>query len=96
MRLIRFIIIVIILSQVLSNGRALPALATGYNVVSPIVIQAWQKQTVIDKDIINDGVIGRVREGMVAFVLPKIKRAVNIEKITEDLHRLKRKVQGNA
>ena len=95
MRLIKFIIIVIIISQILSNGKAMPALAAGFNAVTPVIAQAWQKQTVIDKDTINKSVIGPARVRMVAFGLPKIKRIVNIDKIVEDLHRLKMKVQSN-
>jgi len=95
MRLIKFIIVIIILSQVLSNGKALPALAAGFSAVTPVITQAWQKQTVIDKDTINKSVIGPARVRMVAFGLPKIKRVVNIDKIVEDLHRLRNKVEMN-
>lgn len=94
MRLLKLIIIIVIISQILSNGKAVPALAAGFNVISPIITQAWQKQTVIDKDIIDKG-IRPARQRMVAFVLPKIKRIVNIDKIVEDLARLRRKIQSN-
>ena len=79
----------------MTNGKTIPALAAGFNTVSPIITDAWQKQTVIDKDVINKDVVTKVRLRMVAFVLPKIKRAVNIDKIVEDLARLKSKVQSN-
>lgn len=94
MRLLKLIIIIVIISQILSNGKAVPALAAGFNVICPIITQAWQKQTVIDKDIIDKG-IRPARQRMVAFVLPKIKRIVNIDKIVEDSARLRRKIQSN-
>ncbi len=95
MRLLRLIIITLIISQILTNGKTIPALAAGINAVSPVITNAWQKQTVIDKEVINKDMAAKVRLRMVAFVLPKIKRAVNIDKIVEDLARLKRKVQSN-
>lgn len=93
---IRFILVIVVLSQILSNGKVLPALAEGFNVVKPVIMQAWQKQTVIDKDTIKESVIIPAKVKMVAFMLPKVERVVNIEKIVEDLHRLKRKVEINS
>ena len=95
MRPIKFIVIIAILSQVLLNGKALPALAAGFNIVKPVIVQTWQKQTLVDKDVISKDVIGPAKVRMVAFGLPKIKRIVNIDKIIEDLHRLRKKVEKN-
>ncbi len=94
MRMLKLLIIIIIISQILTNGKAIPALAAGINAVSPVITNAWQKQTVIDKNIIQKGA-DAVKARMVAFALPKIKRVVDIDKIAEDLHRLKRKVEKN-
>jgi len=95
MRLIKFVVVIIILSQILSNGKALPALAAGFNAVTPVVVQVWEKQAVMNKDIMDKEMAISIRARMVTFVLPKIKRVVNIEKIAEDLHRLKKRTDNN-
>lgn len=101
MKLIKLIIIILIICQVFSHGKAMPALAAGFNAISPVITHTWQKQTLVNKDVVarlragQARFIGQTKTRMIASMLPKIKRAVNIDKIAEDLARLKKKVDSN-
>jgi len=96
MRTLKFIVIVLIICQMLSGGRILPALAGSFIAMNPAITEAPQKQTVMDKEMINDRVIKAIRSRIAVFILPKVKKLINIDKIADDFYRLRKKTLSNA
>jgi hypothetical protein len=90
MRTVKFIVILLILAQLISGGKVVPALAAGFIAAKPMVTDFWQKQTIISEERIDDIIAAAPSKSQVgAFILPKVKRLINIEKIADAIYRVR-------
>ena len=72
MRAVRVLIIVFILLQLLTNGRAMPVMAATYNSVAPQIAGVWNKQRIIDNEDI-DNFAKKTKTAITDYVIPRCK-----------------------
>lgn len=105
MRTIKLVLVLVILSSIFLSGKAIPALAAGYNAVNYAVFAAWHKQfqprgvvVQFPPRAVAAQLIKRKRAEVILYMLPKVRKHEDINKTMADmehLERLRRTIESN-